>query len=58
LAGDDGVGEYCELVVATTPGESGSEDHGKPTETGPVTPDLPEQSTQGVSHEPADRPGK
>ena len=58
VAGEDGVDAYCELVVATTPGESGSEEHGKPAETGPVAPELPEQSTQGVSHEPAERPGQ
>ena len=59
VAGDEGVDAYCQLIVASKPGQSG--DHGKPAETGPVTPEtpeLPEQSTQGVSHEPADRPGQ
>jgi hypothetical protein len=59
LAGEDGVGDYCELIVANGPTNSAPEEHGKPAETGaPEAPELPEQGSEGVSHQPAERPGQ
>jgi hypothetical protein len=57
VAGEDGVAAYCELVVASGPPQSQGDEHEKPAAR-PAAPVLPEQSTQGVSHRPTERPGR